>query len=118
MTTPDNRARLGRALASLMERLYAIHPDMTITQFHAFAHIAANPGITQRELIKLVGSSNDSTASRTLGILTEYGNRNVDGLKLVKMRDNDEDRRVKNCYLTPKGERLLSDILTDFRGIA
>lgn len=102
----ERQARLVFNVARILGALRELHDDMTVLQAQALFHVAHNPGITQRELIKLIGSAT-STASRTIGLLSEFGSRGTPGLHLIRMEVNLQDRRERNCYLTDKGERLM-----------
>ena len=70
--------------------------DRTIMQAQFLLSIAAQPGITQRELYDHI-ESNDSVASRTIAILSDIGNRNTEPLHLIEVR------------LNPKGEGSAAD---------
>ena len=106
--------KTASGLVSVATRMRTLHPDMTILQLQAFLLVARDPGITQRALMGALDTQ-DSTASRTVGILSEFGNRTTPGLKLVRMEVNIDDRRERNCYLTRKGEALLVDIMKDLK---
>lgn len=101
-------SRLSAALARMRE----LHPDMTVLQSMYFFTIAANPGITQRQLYEQLGVT-DTHASRAVAMLGEYGSRNVPPLNLLRSEVNPDDRREKRSYLSAKGERLLRDIVRD-----
>ncbi len=104
----DTAARLVKVLG----RLRDLHLDMSINQAMTLFHVAQYPGITQRALYEALGVS-DSVASRALAVLSEFGTRNTAGLDLVVMQTNENDRRERLLYLTPKGKRLIDDILKD-----
>lgn len=99
-------------LSGALGRLRDLHPDMTIMQAQFLLSIAAQPGITQRELYDHI-ESNDSVASRTIAILSDIGNRNTEPLHLIEVRLNPKDRREKNLHLTTKGARLVADLRKD-----
>lgn len=107
-------ALFSLALSAALQRLRDRHGDMTILQSQAFLLVAANPGISQIEIARVLGMS-DGTASRTFGILADIGRRDrgLDGLDLIKMIINPDDRRLRALTLTPKGRRLMDDIMTD-----
>jgi DNA-binding MarR family transcriptional regulator len=100
------------ALIKVLARLRDRHADMTLQQAMFLFYVAQRPGITQREVYEALGSS-DSVASRTLAILSDVGLRNVAGLELVEMKVNPQDRRERFLSLSPKGKRLMDDILSD-----
>ena len=107
-------ATVTRALIKALGRLRDRHSDMTLQQAMSFFLVAEKPGITQRELYEALGT-NDSVASRTVAILSDVGSRNTPGLDLVEMRINPEDRRERILRLTPKGRRLMDDIVNDLK---
>lgn len=102
------------ALHKALVRFRDLHPDITAQQILFLLAIATSPGITQRELYQWVGS-NDSVASRTISLLTDYGNRHTPGLDLVRMEEDPNDRRRKTLELTAKGRRLMDDVTADLR---
>lgn len=104
-TTPE---RLMRVLG----RLRDVHGDISANQAMALLFIAANPGVTLREVherLGLVGSA----ASRVLAVLSDFGSRSVAGLGLVRVDVNPDDRRERLLSLTPKGHRLVEDMVRD-----
>lgn len=100
----------GRYLRAL-RRLYEIHPDMTLLQAQFLFFVAQNPGCSQRQAHDALETTN-SNAARTLAILSEYGGRTVGALNLVKMEVNPNDRRERLLFLTPRGTRLMDDLLS------
>lgn len=79
-------------------------------------HVAAHPGVSQNELFEAL-DSNDSTVSRTLALLSDIGDRKSPGLDLVRMQVDTVDRRRRLVYLTPKGKRLIGDIVGDLSNV-
>ena len=104
----DFTADYGTALA----RLRDLHTDMTLLQAQCLLTVAANPGMTQRSLYSTLGVS-DSLASRVIGLLGEHGSRSVEALNLIVSSVNPDDRRERNCELSPKGRRLMTQIVAD-----
>lgn len=96
---------LMRALA----RLRDLHEDMTLLQAMTFLCVAANPGIQQRGLYDKLDME-DSSASRTLALLSDVGARGFAGLDLIKAKIDPQDRRMRLLSLTPKGARLMDDL--------
>jgi DNA-binding MarR family transcriptional regulator len=86
---------------------------MTVNQMITLFLIAENPGLTQRDLLVSLGTT-DSASSRIIALLSDIGSRNVVGLALVEMKVNVQDRRERHLFLTSKGRRLMEDIGTDF----
>ena len=73
-----------------------------------------DPGMTQRNLYQVLGVS-DSLASRVIGLLGEHGSRTVEALNLITSSVNPNDRRERNCELSPKGRRLMTLIVADLQ---
>lgn len=112
--TTDTYHLFGTALFSALARLRDRHGDMTLLQAQCLALVAANPDITQIELCRATGMS-DATASRTIAMLTDLGSRAVEGMDLVRMTVDPEDRRLRLLNLTPKGRRLMDDLMADLK---
>ena len=110
--TRDFKMALAPSLVRAMSRLRNLHVDMSITQVMALFMIADRPGITQRDLHTLLGTT-DSASSRIVALLSDIGSRNVQGMGLVEMKVNLEDRRERNLYLTRKGRLLCDDVSND-----
>lgn len=104
-----NHFVFANRLRAALTRFRDVHPEVTALQIEFFLAIVAQPGITQRALYSLLGT-NDSVSSRTLAILSEFGSRGTQGLELVRLETNPEDRREKLCFVTKKGERLMADV--------
>lgn len=101
-------------LSKGLERLHELHSDMTIQQAMAMLWIASNEGVTQREATGSLGFTESST-SRILALLSEYGSRTITGLGLIRSEINPEDRRERFIFLTSKGRRLVEDIERDIK---
>jgi DNA-binding MarR family transcriptional regulator len=78
------------------------------------AEVVAKPGVSQRDILGSIGVST-SSVSRTLAVLSELGDRKTDGLELIKMEINPEDRRERLVHLSPKGRRLMEDLMNDLQ---
>lgn len=111
--TNDDRMLFAQ-LAHVLGRFHDLHPDMTVQQVRAFLWLAANEGATQREAAPSLGFTESST-SRVLSLLSEFGSRKVAGLDLIRSEINPNDRRERNIYLTTKGKRLAEDIKRDLK---
>ena len=99
-------------LLKVLDRLRNLHQDMTLLQAMTLLYVAQNPDASQRVLHTSIGAS-DSVTARTLAILTNVGGRNVAPLGLVISEMNEEDRRERVLNLSPKGRKLLDDIVRD-----
>jgi len=106
----EEGARLTKALGRLKER----HRDMTALQVMAFTYIAANPGISARQLMEPLGTQTESTISRAIATLSDVGTKEIPkGLGLIELIRSTEDRRRYMLQLSKKGHALMSSIVND-----
>ncbi|HEY8614175.1 MAG TPA: hypothetical protein VIL69_23180 [Roseomonas sp.] len=109
---PDDEARkLGRGIA-FIEAFRSVEPSMSANYAVAFMAVALRPGLGVTAYAKQLGLTRPG-ASRVLG---EIGQRTRAikggaGLGLVDSVPNAEDRRNVEFFLTPKGKRLLGQVL-------
>jgi DNA-binding MarR family transcriptional regulator len=83
---------------------------MTHNQSQVFYWVAAEPGISQRDLMQRL-KLQDGTISRLCAILSDRGNRDREGLGLIEIkRGVGDDYRKVSLRLTVKGERLLNSL--------
>jgi len=94
----------------MFDRLRDLHPDMTVWQAMVLLTVAATPGIQQRDLYSKLDMG-DSSASRTIALLTDVGARGFAGLDLVTSLTDTADRRMRRLYLTPKGKRKVEELM-------
>lgn len=106
--TPD-LAPLNNLL-KIVGVLRDIYPDMTLNQLVILLLVGANPGISQKQLMELSGLA-DSSASRIVAVLSEYGNRGTGPFHLIELRESKADRRYKDLHLTKRGQALQTKIL-------
>jgi len=102
-------ARLN-PLVDVVDMLRDIYPDMTLNSVQVLLLVATNPGISQREIMERTGLA-DSSASRIVGLLSEYGNRGTGPFYLIDLVPNKDDRRYKGLYLSKKGQALTTKML-------
>ena len=105
MSVFDN---LFRALV----RLRDLHDDMTVVQLQIICLVASNPNITQAELYRRLDVT-DSAISRNIALLSDIGSRTRDGLGIIRLHINPNDRRERILEVTKKGERLLHALSQD-----
>lgn len=110
----DNKATdldvtgLNQKLMKALTRLRDLHEAMTIWQAASFIQVVIDEGIRQDELYRRLDMA-DSSASRTIALLSDVGARGTAGLDLIKVQI-DDDRRYRRIYLTPKGRRLATSL--------
>jgi len=101
-------------LINAMETLRSVHQDMTLNQVLVLLTVAANEGITQKQVVDLMGLT-DGSVARIVAILSKYGNRGTGPFNLIDMRIDDADRRQRALFLTPEGRRLVNSIVRSIR---
>lgn len=116
MAKPDNVSPIqdtewAQKLIKALQAFRAVDPDMTANQLLTLLYVAAEPGISQRELrdekrLDLPPGS----AARVCAVLSERGNRGTRGKGLIEIGDDSKDYRVTAQRLSPKGRRLVSRI--------
>jgi DNA-binding MarR family transcriptional regulator len=95
------------------------HADLTVRQAMCLLLVATSPGITLRDLYGRLNYEHPSLASRQVSLLAGVGSRYKDsGLDLVKIEEDPSDRRQRVLHLTPKGRRLMADIVRELEGRA
>ena len=75
--------------------------DITPQQYAVLSVLAANDGVDQITLAGLA-ALNRTTAGEVID--------RIERSRLVKRRDNESDRRVKNIFITKAGQRRLDEI--------
>lgn len=101
METSTQLRVLLRAVAEF-RKLYA---DIPATTVEIFLIVATNSGVSSKRLCDRTGSS-QSAVSRHLSLLGEYSWRGKDGLDLIEIIEDPQDRRSKLAFLRPKGKAL------------
>lgn len=110
----DLRTRISLTrLIHAMEHFRTLAPDLPLQTAHVLLVIAAQPGITTKELMRRVKIS-QSSCSRNIARLSHTDRHGEQGLGLVRAQNDPADSRRHVMYLTPKGEEfiaVLADIL-------
>ncbi|MGD9704631.1 MAG: MarR family winged helix-turn-helix transcriptional regulator [Acidimicrobiia bacterium] len=104
----DRVARMGTAVMAFVRDFGLLQPDrtpcgkpLTVTQAHALAQIAVQPGISQRDLGAALGLARAS-ASELVADLHRRG--------WLTQTPSDTDRRQRSLQLTASGHRITNDI--------
>jgi DNA-binding MarR family transcriptional regulator len=99
---------MGTALMGFVRDFGLLQPDrtpcgkpLTVTQAHALAHIADDPGITQRDLGDTLGLAR-ATTSELVAQLADRG--------WITQHPSETDRRQRSLQLTPGGTRITTDV--------
>lgn len=106
-------ARLN-LLIKAVEDLRNVYADMTLNQLQVLLLIAANPGITQRQIMEETGLP-DSSTSRIVSIMGKFGNRGTGPFNLIDLVPSETDRRYKGLHLTKKGRALVEKLVDHLR---
>lgn len=104
----SNRVAMRRAL-SVVQLFRELQSDLPLQTASMFAVIAANPGISIKELINQTGSS-QSTVSRTISVLSQWQEVDKPGYDLVWTKEDPHERRRKLVFLTEKGEEFAAEL--------
>lgn len=109
---PERKRKLIRKLLRLLEEFKKLDSEMPLQQIVTLVEVAlANEeGISVSDLAVRVGNSTSST-SRNVAILGEYGRGKSAGLEVVKAVVNPMDRRYQLVKLTPKGQRVIDQLV-------
>ncbi|GGD03612.1 MarR family transcriptional regulator [Pyruvatibacter mobilis] len=111
--TPQRASKrtIGR-LINTIEAFRVLEPDIQAQTIMTFLMAARKEGVGMREMQDHLGVAR-STMSRNVGILSSTGYRKgVPGFGLIEAREDPEDRKAKQVYLTPKGRRFLENLLS------
>lgn len=99
-----------KALVRLTTYLLKADPDMTVSRFHIFLHIARSKNVLVRDLVRATGY-NQSTISRSLALLGKKPQRGEkNGLHWIDVGPDPDDPRRVVANLSPKGRQALSEI--------
>lgn len=100
---------LMRMLAAL-EEFRKLDPEMPIQQAVTFLVIAANEGLSLREVAERTGQAHSST-SRNVAALGEVHRYGKPGHRVIAATEDPLERRKKTITLTHKGRTVLKTII-------
>ncbi len=107
----DSRVmRSVRKLWASVEVFRALDPEIPSQTIAAFLLVAMNPGISVLEVQAKLGLANSSTSRNVASLTTVKRKNGKAGFGLVEYREDEQDRRTKNLYLTPKGAKFLNEV--------
>lgn len=107
-----------RVLTEVLERLNEAHPDMTVRAAKVLLQVAAEEGVTQSEIIHKHGYTK-TTVNRIIYLFTDKGTRgDGTGLRLIEKQGAGDDDRKKPLWLTPRGRRLVQDMLATLKRVS
>ncbi|MBB4480836.1 MarR family winged helix-turn-helix transcriptional regulator [Rhizobium etli] len=105
----DPRPILFKAF-QFIEKLRELFPDIPMQTISVFLIIAMKPGISQGELLKLMGTSQPGV-SRNVMALGDVNRHGKPGLGLViQLRDPFDARKISLC-LSPRGKVLADRVI-------
>lgn len=96
-------------LISLVKKARAIHTELPVQDMHALLYIARHPGCTTTKLWQELEMTS-GTGTRITSRLGEWARYKVPGLGLVLAEANPKDRRERQLWLTPAGQRAVKSL--------
>ncbi|MBY3516056.1 winged helix-turn-helix transcriptional regulator [Rhizobium laguerreae] len=111
-TTPianDPRPVLFKAF-QFIEKLRELFPDIPMQTISVFLIIAMKPGISQRELLKLLDIS-QAAVPRNVMALGDVNRHRKPGLGLIIQQRDPLDARQTSLGLTPVGKTLIDRVI-------
>lgn len=100
-------------LHSLIREVRTISPRMEMQDLETLLLVALHPGISPLEVSEKTGISG-SAASRAAYRLSAEQEPGVSGPSLLSVEINPQDRRRKQLYLTPTGQRFVGSLTAEF----
>ena len=98
----------------IIETFRELRPEMPMQLASVFLIIAMKPGISQRDLLRLMDIS-QGAVSRNVTALTSRNRHGQPGLDLVIQRRDPFDARLTTIHLTTSGEELIKRLLSTAR---
>lgn len=101
-----------RKCLGIMNEFKKLDPEMPLQQMITFIEVAlaSDKGIGVSDLAQRVGNS-QSSASRHVAILGEHGRNGTPALRVVQATTNLMDRRSQVVRLSPKGQRVIDNVV-------
>lgn len=94
----------------VVEEFKQLDNDIQTDTIQVFLLIAANAGISSREILDATGIS-QSSVSRHLAVLSEWNWKGGPGLGLCETLEDPTNRRSKRSWLTQKGRQFAAKIV-------
>lgn len=101
-----------QTLVSCVNKVKKIDPDLRTQAVLLLLAVMDDPGHPQvhyQDKFKIPRS----TASRYVSQLGPWAAFNTPGLGLIDAQENPQNRREKQLWLTPKGQRLAQDLIAE-----
>ena len=119
ISAKGNNENTGVGIAALqflkvIETMRAVDPEMGMQQAATLFFIASHPKCHQQDMEKALGFS-QSSASRNVASLSKMHRLGKPGLDLVTSMEDPAWRRRKILNLTPKGARVVNNVLDRVR---
>jgi DNA-binding MarR family transcriptional regulator len=113
-TNTKPKAKL-HGLYQALQALRLIHPEMPLQMAMVFLYVAMNEGSTMTQVADAIGIA-QSSCSRLVATMgktyRQGGESNLrDGFELMTAEDDPYERRRKIVRLTPKGHRLVEQLV-------
>lgn len=102
-------------LMAAIEVMRKVYPEIPAQTMLTLLYVAVEPGLSVGELGRRVGVST-AAISRNLSVLGSWiTSSQKPGLRLLELLEDPKNRHIKRAYLTPAGQRIISNI-TSIKG--
>lgn len=85
--------------------------DITAHRLLILLTVHDHQGLSQRELLDLLDDTSITALSRNLADLSALTSRKTQGPGLIELRSDPLNLRIKRVHLTPRGRRLMRDLV-------
>lgn len=97
-------------LSFALEAVAEVDPHLCLSHLAVLLTIARKPGCSPGDLIDELGISSAS-AARLVARVSDWETPVIKGLGLVRSEMDPYDRRKRNLFLTPEGQRLINRVV-------
>jgi DNA-binding MarR family transcriptional regulator len=84
--------------------------DMAVSTLQGLMFAADHTGCTTGELWSALGVTS-GTGTRVVSRLSDWEGYEIPGLGLLTSEPDARDRRIRRLYLTPKGQRVVKELI-------
>jgi DNA-binding MarR family transcriptional regulator len=106
----NEQARRLEAIRSVVVPISRKHKKMPLSHFAAVVVIALRSEISAAELMSTI-ELDDSTVSRMTDLLSHWGRPGVEGLGLIDIRTDPNDKRRRLYSLSSKGQAFIDRLI-------
>jgi DNA-binding MarR family transcriptional regulator len=105
-------------LLNVLEIIRNIDAELPIQTVNAFLLIANEPGITAKQIAARLRTTGASATRNVQRLSKRNAKDNPKGLNLVTAKVNTKDSRQKLLSLSPRGQKVLTDLQRGLRVVA